>query len=338
MAEAGRNAVLRRRLAAQRAALAEGSPGADRSWRMALARSARDRLGLVLDVTGLRIKAQSLAEVLELPFEYALIAVLQGPAEGMGLMVLSADVLAALIEVQTYGRVGTAPVDPRKPTRTDAAMVAPLLDAALIELEQQLAEEADLIWAGGFRYASFLDDARPLGLLMEDVGYRLLSAEVSLGIGARKGMIYMVLPAKGRGVSPSYASPALQEEASGAQSFTHNFAAQVEASSCILEAVLAQVSLPLAQVMALDVGAVVPLGRAAIDKLQLMGANGLTLTEGKLGQQRGMRAIRLSLPHAEAGFAAQVPDLDQGLPLQPMFAADPEEEASAYGLPMAQAG
>ena len=57
MAEAGRNAVLRRRLAAQRAALAEGSPGADRSWRMALARSARDRLGLVLDVTGLRIKA-----------------------------------------------------------------------------------------------------------------------------------------------------------------------------------------------------------------------------------------------------------------------------------------
>ena len=192
-------------------------------------------------------------------------------------------------------------------------MVAPLLDAALIELEQQLAEEADLIWAGGFRYASFLDDARPLGLLMEDVGYRLLSAEVSLGIGARKGMIYMVLPAKGRGVSPSYASPALQEEASGAQSFTHNFAAQVEASSCILEAVLAQVSLPLAQVMALDVGAVVPLGRAAIDKLQLMGANGLTLTEGKLGQQRGMRAIRLSLPHAEAGFAAQVPDLDQDL-------------------------
>lgn len=90
--------------------------------------------------------------------------------------------------------------------------------------------------------------------------------------------------------------------------------------------------------MALDVGAVVPLGRAAIDKLQLMGANGLTLTEGKLGQQRGMRAIRLSLPHAEAGFAAQVPDLDQDLPLQPMFAADPEEEASAYGLPMAQAG
>ena len=46
----------------------------------------------------------------------------------------------------------------------------------------------------------------------------------------------------------------------------------------------------------------------------------------------------VTMEGAEAGFAAQVPDLDQGLPLQPMFAADPEEAASAYGLPMAQAG
>ena len=54
---------------------------------------------------------------------------------------------------------------PRKPTRTDAAMVAGLIDAALAGLEQALLQEADLVWAGGFRYASFLDDARPIGLL-----------------------------------------------------------------------------------------------------------------------------------------------------------------------------
>ena len=334
MAEAGFNGVLRRRIEALRTAQAEGSPGADRSWRMALARSARDTLGLALDVTGLRIKAQSLAEVLELPFDRALIAVLQGPAEGMGLMVLTPEVLAALIEVQTYGRVGTAPVDPRKATRTDAAMVAPLLDAALIELEQQLAEEADLVWAGGFRYASFLDDPRPLGLLMEDIGYRLLTAEVSLGLGARKGTIFLALPAKGRGMNPAYASPAVQEDAVGAQGFTQDFSAQVAASNCMLEAVLARVSLPLAQVMALEVGAVVPLGRATIDRLRLTGINGAELTEGKLGQHRGMRAIRLSLPHADTQDLA-IPD--QRLP-HAMFAAGQDEEAAGYGLPMAQVG
>jgi flagellar motor switch protein FliM len=333
MAEAGLNEVLRRKIAAQRAAQAEGSPGADRSWRMALARSARDALGLALDVTGLRIKTQSLAEVLELPFDHALISVLQGPSEGMGLMLMTPEVLAGVIEVQTYGKVGTTPVDPRKPTRTDAAMVAPLLDAALIELEQQLVEEADLVWAGGFRYASFLDDARPLGLLMEDISYRLLSAEVSLGLGARKGSIYMALPAKGRGLGPAYASPAQLEDTVGAQSFSQDFAAQVDASACVLEAILARVSLPLGQVMALNVGAVVPLGRATIDRLGLSGINGAQLTEGKLGQHRGMRAIRLSLPQGDANWQDSAATSSRDL-----AASAQEDEMPDFGLPMAQVG
>ena len=49
-----------------------------------------------------------------------------------------------------------------------------MVDAALEGLEIALAEEADLIWADGFRYASFLDDPRPLGLLLEDIAYRCL--------------------------------------------------------------------------------------------------------------------------------------------------------------------
>ncbi len=156
------NDVLRRKLARAGAAGSDGGPGADHGWRLAFARGARDGAGLMVDVVSMSVARRSLAELLELPPERALLALLDGPQGGLGLMALSAEVMSALIEMQTTGRVSAAPVLSRKPTRTDAAMVAGVVDRALEELESILAEEADLIWAGGFRYASFLEDPRPL--------------------------------------------------------------------------------------------------------------------------------------------------------------------------------
>lgn len=334
MAEAGSDKVLRRKIAASKAVQAVGGPGADRSWRLALARAASEELNLALDVENLRIQSQSLAEVMELPFAGALIAVLQGPAEGTGLIVLTPDVVAALIEVQTLGKVGSQPLDPRKPTRTDAAMVAPLLDAALVTLEAELAQEADLVWAGGFRYASFLDDPRPLGLLMEDFGYRMLTADISLGLGARKGTLYMALPAKGRGSTPAYVAKPQEDATVAAQGFAQALAEQVEASGCVLDAVLSRVHLPLSQVMAFEVGELVPLGRATIDRLHLSTMSGAPLVQGKLGQHRGMRAIRLEMAGEAANPARQEA---HGFATTRAVPA-PHAKDTPQDLPMAQAG
>lgn len=354
--------MLRRKIAAARAVQAEGGPGADKSWRLAIARAARDQFNLPLEVTRLQLAAVSLAELLELPFAGGLISILQGPSDGIGLLVLSADVVAALIEVQTLGKVGLGPPEQRKPTRTDAAMIAPFLDAALIELEEELAEEADLVWASGFRYASFLDDPRPLGLLMEDVGYRLLQAEVSLGLGGRKGRIFMVLPAKGKGRLPALGSGPKVDTLVAAQSFTLDLAEQIEAAGVVLEAILGRISLPLHRVMALQVGEVIPLGRASIDKIQIAGLDGGAVTEGKLGQNRGMRAIRLGAAQQGEGYelAARRPGEMQAAALEfaapaamdsaaetmesaaePLdFAAEPapEDFLTQFGTPLAQAG
>ncbi|HEX9859345.1 MAG TPA: flagellar motor switch protein FliM, partial [Paracoccaceae bacterium] len=152
--------MIRRKLAvAQRAEPPTG--GAERQWPLALARAARDTMALVLEVPVLEATRRSLAELLDLAPERALVLVLEGPAEGLGVMMIAPPVLAALIEAQTMGRVQTGPALPRRATRTDAAMVAGFIDAALTGLEAALAAEEDLIWAGGFRYASFLDDPRP---------------------------------------------------------------------------------------------------------------------------------------------------------------------------------
>ncbi len=272
---------------------AEGGPGADRSWRLALARAAQDVLSLPLDVPRLALHRRSLAELTELLPDHAMLAVLEGPGDALGLLAMSPAILSGLIEVQTMGRVLAQPPIPRKPTRTDAVMVAPVIERALGALDDALSDEADLVWAGGFRYASFLDDPRPLALLLEDRAYRVLTAHVSLSGGAKSGEVILALPADGRGHRPRR-DTTLADDAHAVQAFTHAMNEVVLSVPCLLEAVLARVTLPLGAVLGLQPGTIVPLPKNALSGIRLEGLDGLPLAEARLGQNSGMRALRLS--------------------------------------------
>jgi len=298
--------VIRRKIERAMAAQIEGAPGADRGWRLALARAARDAMGLDLEFTQMAIARMSLAELLELPPDRALLALLDGPEAGLGLIVLAAPVLSALIECQTVGRVSPQPAAVRKPTRTDAAMVAGVIDRALAELELVLAEEADLVWAGGFRYASFLEEARPLGLLLEEESYRVLQAEVSLAGGAKVGEVILALPANGRGQRPQARMDA--ELALAGPGFAEALAAQIRLTECQLDAVMARLTLPLRQVMEMAVGDVLPLPLAALETVALETLDGRRVSLCRLGQNRGMRAVRI-VEAVQRGFNAQSPSV-----------------------------
>lgn len=288
-----KDGVLRRKAALATTRDAAGGPGADRSWRVVLARAARDAMALGLEVTQLDQSRASLAELLDMPTDHALIAVLEGPKDGLGLMAISAPLLAAMTEMQTIGRVAGMSPPSRKPSRTDAAMTAGFVDMALCGLEDALADEADLHWAGGFRYASFLEDPRPLGLLLEDFPYRVLVAEVSVESGARKGQILLAVPADGRGQRPQLASQASPDVAI-AHSFAADLAAQVEGAACVLHAVIHRLKCPLSAVLGMQVGDVLALPVASIDRVSFEGLDGLRVSDGRLGQNKGMRAIRLT--------------------------------------------
>ena len=289
MAEAG---IIRRKIASSRAVTSEGGPGADRGWRIGLARAARDLMKLSLDVRTLTVERRSLAELAELVPDRGLIAILDGPGEGLGAIILSQPILSGFIEAQTIGRIRSQEHVSRKPTRTDAAMVVAIIDAALSGLELALADEADLIWAGGFRYASFLDDPRPLTLLLEDTPLRLLRAEVMLAGGLRSGEILLALPAEGRGQRPATAE--LQAATSDhGPVFAQALSERVNGALARVEAVLARLTMPLAHVMALTEGMILPLQDASLDRISLEGLDGRHVGDGKLGQNRGMRAVRL---------------------------------------------
>jgi flagellar motor switch protein FliM len=308
MAEDRPTPVLQRKAAAGRTRGAENGMPATKALGLGLSKAAQDMMAMELRVTENAQSRQSLAELLETLPEGALLLLLEGPGDALGLVALDAGALTALIEMRTMGRLGKGDPPQRRPTRTDAAVTADFVERALTEFETLLAEEMDIIWAGGFRYASFLEDARPLGLILEDTVYRVFCATLSMGAaGARQGRMVLALPAKGYGPGPKTAEGAAADaamspavgSAAAAAAWATALDAAVGPAPTALDAVLLRLTLPLSAVMALRAGSAVPVPRAALDQIVLEGTPGHRLATGKLGQSRGFRAVRLVSVGAE---------------------------------------
>jgi flagellar motor switch protein FliM len=312
--------ILRRKIDHARLPQADGAPGADRGWRLALARATRDAMGLDIDFRQLSITRAGLAEILDLAPQHALVALLDGPGGGLGVLMLGPSVTASLIEMQTLGRLSSQPPPTRRPTRIDAAMVAGVVDGALAGLDQTLADEADFVWAGGFRYASYLDEVRPLGLMLEEESYRVLSAEIDLGTAGRNGQVILILPAAGRGERPEGMASAAGE---AAPQFSAALAAQVELADCRLDAVIGRLVLPIGRILGLQPGEVLDLPQSALDAITLEAPDGRRIARARLGQNRGMRALKISLAESPAK-AAPV-----DLPPQAHLAPAPPEDLRA---------
>ena len=316
--------ILRRKVAVRKAD--KGAETGARAWRTAFARVARDRIGLDLAVPSLRDDRRSLAELLDMLPDRALLAVLEGPGHGLGLLAMSPDLTASVIEAQTTGRVTASPPLPRRPTRTDATMSAGLIDGALAALETALAQSPDLGWTAGFRYASFLEEPRPLGLLLDDIPYRVLLCDLDIAAGARQGRVLLALPAEGRGPKPAPAPPA-DETPATALAWQAALTGAVMGADVPVEAVIGQIRLTLAQAMALEPGMVLPLAGARLDGITLRGPGGQPMGRGQLGQHHGMRALRLRDMGAAPPASDTAPPATA--PVRPVgqTAADPPQTA-----------
>jgi flagellar motor switch protein FliM len=275
---------------------AEDSEALARLWSLALARAAQDEMGVPLRLSGFRVERRSLAEIVEMLPEPALICALdEGAGEATGVAVLDAGLMAGMVEAMTTGVVtaldgGAA----RRPTRTDAALLAPVLDRALTGLEAGASEAGLPEWARGFRFAATVDGGRGLSLMLEDVPYRLLVADVDLALGARAGPLLLAIP-EGRAEGRLAVPPPPDGR------FTEALAVQVAGAEARLEAVLSRLALPLGTVMNLLVGQEIVLPRADIARIAMEGLDGRKVGAGKLGRQGNLRAVRLTAEHVEAG-------------------------------------
>ncbi|MCU9846966.1 FliM/FliN family flagellar motor C-terminal domain-containing protein [Defluviimonas sp. WL0024] len=312
MSEHAPESVLKRKAGAGRAAAGDPAPTPARLFGQAFAKAAQEMLKLAVAVDDATETRVSAAEIPELLPDRALLAVIEGPGEGLGLAVLSAETLASLIEIQTTGRIGGADVAARRPTRTDAAMSARFLDRVLGTAETLLASDPALTWAGGFRYASFLEDPRPLALILEEPAYRVIALALRFGAeAARQGTLLIALPAAGRGAAPAPrggTGPESAKDAAAARVWSDRIEAAVMGAGADLEAVLDRVRLPLAEVLALKPGAMLTLSKGVLSRLRVEGRGPRLIGYGRLGQCQGSYAVRLLVGIEEPETGAALPE------------------------------
>lgn len=230
--------------------------------------------------------------------EAPLLGLLEGSAGRFGLALLDPQVVAALIEVQTTGRVVPRPAEARAPTRTDAIMCADFIDR-LLELLEARVGEAGLQLApalSGFRYAMALAEPRAIALTLEDVPYRQFSVPLDMAQGAKTGEMSLILP---------FDPPGRGALAGGeATAFTGALRDRVMGAEARLSATLTRREMPLAEISRLAVGATIALPREALANVLIEDMSGRVVARGRLGRTEGHRAVRISDPDEAAGSSA----------------------------------
>lgn len=286
------NEIIRRKIERQHARPAETARSPATSLALAFARAASEGARLMVGTTSAISRRRTMDEALELIPEPALLLLLARDDGAPGVVALATDLMAALIESRTTGRLLTTAPTPRRPTQTDAVMVSDIIDGMLSGFEALLAGGAEAPWARGFRYTSFLDDMRSLCLLLDQEHYFTTGVEMTLGDGERIGRLELILPAEAPDCSAEADEP--QGESSDADLFQHGLKAGILAANCELDAVIARLTRSLGTVMALEPGTMLPLPAAGVDRITLEGINGEPVSRARLGQFNGMRALRLS--------------------------------------------
>lgn len=273
---------------------AQGDVSPAKALQDAFRRAGEEELQLLVSAGDVKESYVTAVELVESLPEQAFLGVLLGPECGTGLFCFEADALSAVIEMRTMGRVFQHSPQPRRTTKTDAAMVADLIDRVLAEFEAPLLETEAARWASGWRYQLFLADPRPLSVVLEEGTHRLLEVEVSFAGGTKTGKVLIAVPATGR-ASPQPASVPEPETNAGrmAEEWSRTLGETVGNVEVALNVALGRVRLPLEGLSDLTLGDRIVFPSSALKGIKLVAAGGDLVAEGHLGQSGGRRAVKI---------------------------------------------
>lgn len=256
-----------------------------KALRLALAKIAAKMYGMAITVTMVQQVKISNKDIQKEAGEDGLLVLLDGASGARGAAKLDFQFLTALIEMQTTGKVRQIEAEERPVTRTDAAIAAPLLDAVFMRFDDQLAENDPHFKPLEFRFGDKMEDARALSLALEEPEFDLYRLTLDLEDGAKTGQLVLMLPHRPTMAKPE--APGKPHRASGHQTLEKNaMEAQV-----VLDAVLAQLKVPLKDVCKFEPGMVLPLGRDCLKKTELTAVDGKVIARVRMGQMNGMRAV-----------------------------------------------
>jgi len=302
MASQDHEKVIHRKARPSRDGCEQRAMSSAKALRLSLARAADTLFDLALTVATVEQQRARLDRIDDILQEDGLILLLDGSGGARGAVCLDQQMMAALIEVQTTGRVRKGNAQPRQPTRTDAAMMAPLVDALMDGIDTEMGAEVDGYQPRGFCFGDRVDDLRSLTLTLDAPAFEHFRVTVDLGPGAKTGCLDLLLPVR--------ADPPKRTAASdrGAPD-TAQMGDVVLGAPIVLDAVLARLTLPLREACALKPGQTLPLDRETLTATRLVTAGGHLVAEARLGQVNGWRALRLVSAHA-----APLPDFAEPAP------------------------
>ncbi|MBN8291630.1 FliM/FliN family flagellar motor switch protein [Rhodobacter sp. NTK016B] len=300
----------------------------------AFGRSISNAAPLVAEDTALHWKHASLPELLDAIDSDAFVMLLDTGGGPPGLVTMDQQGFATVIEAMTIGRLGVAKPGIRRPTSTDSALLAEILDAAL----KGLGPEDPVT---GFRCARPVPDHRLLPVLLDEIDYDLvaLTAVLISGDVTRPLRLMLALPPLPEDpVDPS-------DTDTPAPSWTEAIEDAVMGASADLRAELGRLRLPLADVLALASGRALTLPLSNLEEVNLVALDGVTHAIGRLGQTRGMRAVRLTgwpgslqhhtmidaaPPRAQGAAAGLGTGMSLGAPLDDPPQGDTSEDAQPF--------
>lgn len=270
--------------------------------RLSLARRADDLFGLAIVIKTLeqtRLTSDDLMTALEEP---GMLMLLDGADDARGVAWCDGNFISAVIEQQISGTVRAGDVQPRSYTRTDAAMLAPLVDATLDGMDARMADHDPAYAPVNLRFGDRVDDTRALSLALDAGRYDLFKLTVDIAEGARSGVIILVLPERAAPVKPSAAAGPNDDKAQQTSMTSIAMDATIP-----LTAVIAQLNQPLNVICAFEPGMILPLPADCLGQAELVARPRHVVADVHLGQVNGMRAVRVCVSSDMADDSAVLP-------------------------------
>lgn len=322
-----------RRMASPPPAAPEDVPiTSSKAIRLAITRAADKTHACALSVSSLREEVLSLEDLLK-AFDPALMLLgMQVGGKLAGLAALDLNMRAALLELQTVGKILPDPPEDRPATGTDARMAQALIGSFLDHLQKTAVTTALDGWGVGYDVGDKVASTRAAGLVLEEGHYRLIRVSLDLDAGDRQAELCVALPHLAQTAGKIVAPEVLGD-------WESRFRSVVDGSPAQLEAILHRFKVPLHQAQSLSVGQVLPLPGCTVSSIKLMAKDGRKVATARLGQSGGMRAIRIeAAPHLEMSEMAHLPSaagvngVEQGFD---MGGDDATMDIAEHDMPMA---
>ncbi|WP_424976103.1 FliM/FliN family flagellar motor C-terminal domain-containing protein [Dinoroseobacter sp. S124A] len=247
---------------------------------------------------GLKVSAQTVEvtdvsgglELGDVMAEAGLIIPCPAPDEAEGYLALSPGGLTALVEKTTTGRISDGEGEPRSASTIDRLLCHGFLERFLEAWRELMEGSAHEAWLADFAPADCMIPPEIIGMSAVDVPYKIHTIEAKFD-GSRAVTFWAALPQ----ARPQAGGVAVPEETErGVEDWAKDWRAAVLESPAELEAVLCKLELTLDEVRRWAVGDQVPIPASALSSVTIGRRNGPCVATARLGQARGVRALRLN--------------------------------------------